>query len=289
MKKDIYIIKNDINNKVYIGCAKNTKDRFQSHCKPSTTYSNSSVIGMAIQKYGREHFWYEILEHQIENYSEEEKRYINQYNSLVPNGYNILAGGEEPPILRGVEHPEAILSEKDIDALTFDLKNTCISFVKLAEKYGFKSNVSICEFNSGITYVRDIEYPIRKHPIIGKLTEKDVDDIINILKYTYRSYENIALQFNVECRTISRINKGIFHRRNYIEYPIRESKPVKSNTKFTYEQVTDIMCLIANTNLSLREIGRRFGGTYEDIVNIKNGTIKIYRRNGIIYPLRKNN
>lgn len=29
MKKDIYIIKNDINNKVYIGQAKNAKERFK--------------------------------------------------------------------------------------------------------------------------------------------------------------------------------------------------------------------------------------------------------------------
>ena len=32
IKKEIYIIKNDLNNKVYIGQAIDSKDRFRSHC-----------------------------------------------------------------------------------------------------------------------------------------------------------------------------------------------------------------------------------------------------------------
>ena len=51
MRKDIYIIRNDINKKVYIGQAKNAKTRFQGHCKPSS--ANNEIIGRAINKYGR--------------------------------------------------------------------------------------------------------------------------------------------------------------------------------------------------------------------------------------------
>ena len=66
IKKDIYIIKNDINDKVYIGQSINSEERFKSHCKGA--YDNS-IIDRAIAKYGKQHFWYEILENQVENYN----------------------------------------------------------------------------------------------------------------------------------------------------------------------------------------------------------------------------
>ena len=43
MKKDIYVIKNKINNKVYVGQAINSKERFIAHCKPSSAKSNSLI------------------------------------------------------------------------------------------------------------------------------------------------------------------------------------------------------------------------------------------------------
>ena len=73
MKKYIYIIKNDINEKVYIGQAKDVKQRFLSHCKPSAGTLNNDLVGRAIQKYGKEHFVCEILCDATENYNELER------------------------------------------------------------------------------------------------------------------------------------------------------------------------------------------------------------------------
>ena len=53
IKKDIYIIRNNINGKVYIGQSQNAIRRFKEHCKPS---NSNSIIGKAIQKYGKENF-----------------------------------------------------------------------------------------------------------------------------------------------------------------------------------------------------------------------------------------
>lgn len=291
MKKDIYIIKNDINNKVYIGQAKDTKARFQSHCKPSAVYLNNELIGKAIQKYGKKHFWWEILEAQVENYNEREKYWIQKLNSLVPCGYNILIGGEAPPVYQGHNHPQAILTEAQVSNLTQDLKKTTKTMTALANEYGFSSATSISEFNKGITYARDINYPIRKEILIGqgKLFPNEVEEIILILKNTYRSYENIAQQFNVEYRTISRINRGLLHRKEGEHYPIREGKLGSKPPKFTYEQVTDIIFYLVHTEESLRSIAKKFSGEYRDILNIKNGTTKLYRRRDLTYPLRANN
>lgn len=287
MTKDIYIIKNDINDKVYIGQTKDSKERFQSHCKPSAATLNNELIGKAIQKHGREHFWYEILEHQVEDYNEKEIYYIKKFNSVAPHGYNLLAGGETPPLKKGVEHPESKLNQQQVEQLTLDLQLTNISFVNLAKKYGFNSNTSISEFNKGLTYVRDIAYPIRKEALIGKLNSNQVAEIIRLLESTYRSFESIGAQYGVEARTISRINRGLLHKRD-IEYPIRLGQ-VGVSVKLTYEQVTEIINDLTTTNLSLRKIANAHDCEYKDVLGIKNGTTKLYRRRGLTYPLRPNN
>lgn len=290
MKKDIYLIENKINGKKYIGqTSKSVKERFQHHCKPSNAYIHKRPLSCAIQKYGKNNFTYRVIESQVENYNEREKYWITYYNSIIPNGYNVMDGGEEPPHLSGSLHPESKLTEEQVESLTNDLKNTDLKLTELAKKYGFSKNTCIVSFNKGLSYVRDIKYPIREENPIGKLTKEDVLDIIQLLKFTYRSFESIGEQYNVEARCISRINRGIFHKQDDEEYPIREGKISKHLPKLTYDEVTEIMELIMDSDLSLRAIGRKYNCTYNDIVNIKNGNIRIYRRRGISYPLRPNN
>lgn len=288
MGKDIYIIKNDINNKVYIGQAKNTKTRFQSHCKPSST--NSEVIGRAINKYGREHFWYEILEHNIENYNEREKYWISKFNSQVPNGYNLMEGGEEPPIMSGVNHPEAKLNKEQILNLINDLKYTNLSYLQLSKKYNIPTS-TIGSINYGESYKMDIiDYPIReKQNKPGKLSDEEVNEIIKLLETTYDSYEEIGNRFGVEARAIARINKGYFHKQDNIKYPIRNYKNSKNKPLLTYEQVTDIIHILTNTKLSITKIAKKYNVPVNIIIGIKSGKTKMYRREGIEYPLRYNN
>lgn len=58
IKKDIYVIKNDINNKLYVGQSLNAEERFTLHCKGDY---NNSLIDKAIQKYGKKHFGLKLL------------------------------------------------------------------------------------------------------------------------------------------------------------------------------------------------------------------------------------
>ena len=95
----IYIIKNDINNKIYIGQSINIKKRIQEHFWKSTCekdISYNSALHNAIRKYGKEHFSWEILQECEPSLLDEyEKLYIKQYNCISPNGYNILSGGQQ--------------------------------------------------------------------------------------------------------------------------------------------------------------------------------------------------
>lgn len=98
MNGSIYIIKNSKNSKVYIGqTIQDVKQRFKQHLKLQNSNKNQ-VIYKAIQSIGKENFSYEILKTGIETYkelNELEEYYINKYNSIVPNGYNLCPGGQK--------------------------------------------------------------------------------------------------------------------------------------------------------------------------------------------------
>ena len=99
----IYIIKNNINDKVYIGqTCQSPSERFKQHMKPSTHKQRGSYkIYNAINKYGKENFYYEVLEEHIseEDINEREIYYINLYNSYE-HGYNSTRGGDTKIISR---------------------------------------------------------------------------------------------------------------------------------------------------------------------------------------------
>lgn len=284
IRKDIYIIKNDINTKVYIGQALDSKKRFQSHCKGN--YDNS-LIDKAIQKYGKEHFWFEILECQVENYNEREKYWIKYYNSIQPFGYNILEGGDAPPVFYGDNHPNVKISDEDVIQLKKDLAETQIPISQLAIKYNI-SKRQVLRINQGVSRaVLNEHYPIRKNPNInGKLSEDDVDNIIELLKYTYRFNGDIAREYGVEVHAISKINSGISHHRDNIQYPIRNWKS-SGVILFTYEQVTEIINALSKTKESIQSIAKRYNVDRRAIENINRGTSKKYFREGLSYPLRK--
>lgn len=91
----IYCIKNDINDKVYIGKTVYTvNQRFKRHLQDARNHKCNSKLHKAILKYGEEHFYPIIIEEcSDKEVFDKEKYYIQLYDS-VKNGYNISYGGE---------------------------------------------------------------------------------------------------------------------------------------------------------------------------------------------------
>ena len=87
----IYLIKNKIDNKCYVGQTIRTlKKRWSEHCKQN----GCIALHNAILKYTPENFTIEqLFEGTNDELDEKEKEYIQQYNSICPNGYNITSGG----------------------------------------------------------------------------------------------------------------------------------------------------------------------------------------------------
>lgn len=119
--------------------------------------------------------------------------------------------------------------------------------------------------------------------INGTLDEEAINNIIEILKYSYDTNEHIGQMFGVSEHTIRLINKGLAHHRDNIEYPIRPSNATRS--KVSYDELMEIVDLIQNTDMSFRAIGRKYGLDHGIIQNINNGTAIYYRRE-LTYPLR---
>lgn len=91
----IYIIKNTVSDKVYVGQTKvSLKLRFQNHLSAARN-GKDYIIGKAIRKYGEDKFYIELLEEcTVEELNEREKYWIAFFNSTDNRfGYNISIGG----------------------------------------------------------------------------------------------------------------------------------------------------------------------------------------------------
>lgn len=93
----IYIIKNKINNKVYIGQTIRTiGERWAGHRCDCLSGRKDTALYNAMKKYGIDNFYIELIEEDIpyEVLDKKEIEYIKKYNSVSPNGYNISLGGQ---------------------------------------------------------------------------------------------------------------------------------------------------------------------------------------------------
>lgn len=283
--KDIYIIKNTINDKVYIGQAKSSRKRFLEHCQLKDKKRNISIIDQAIEKYGKENFYFEILESQIPDYNEKEKYYIKLYNSISPNGYNIQEGGEEPPVRSGFDNNQCRFTPNDIEEIKY-LLTTFISIKDIAEKFGVSIN-AISRINTGKTYFdKNLDYPIRKNQISGEyenmLTSEQIDMVIEKIKTTNDSFSQIARNLNVGINQVIAVNYGSYkvYRKKDETYPIRES------SKITEHQVDEIIKLLQQSTMTGSDIAKILGISEAIVNGINRGDL--HKKENLSYPIRDN-
>lgn len=278
MKKDIYLIKNDINKKVYIGQSVDAKNRFAQHKSEASLNSNKMLIHKAIRKYGEEHFSLIILESQIENYDERERYWIQYYNSLQPNGYNVCVGGEGTGF--GIFHPSAKIKSFEDLCYIFDLiKNTSMSFEEIGAKFNL-STTQISNINRGINYKnKDFIYPLRPNK---QYSTDLIKQLVYSLKYELdKSIEMISKEYNIDKGQLSEINNGHIYYQEWIDYPIRKSKEV-----IIQEILPNIIEDLRKSNMTQKEIAQKYNISQMTVSNINLGN-RWYNKK-ISYPIRKN-
>lgn len=96
MKTHIYIIRNSINDKVYIGQTRlSLEERFMRHISDSKRNEKwHRPLYNAIRKFGENKFYIELIEDCDSSLADAKEMYwIKQYNSNNENGYNATIGG----------------------------------------------------------------------------------------------------------------------------------------------------------------------------------------------------
>lgn len=219
MKKFIYKIENLINHKVYIGQTNNPTRRFQEHKAKGYEKDSHKILYYAFDKYGINNFSFEVIE-ETENFNEREKFWIAYYDSFE-NGYNMTLGGDNPPILKGENHPATTHSIEIVKLVKKLLEETKLSPAQIAKITNYNTS-SINRINLGqLWYDENQEYPIRKN-----ITKINKVERANQIKYdllnSSLTQKEIANKYGVGRTTITAINNGQnFYDKN-LNYPLRK-------------------------------------------------------------------
>ena len=127
----IYKITNKVNNKIYIGQSVHVHHRWREHYSEP---SDGSLIDMAIKKYGKENFIFEVLEEcSIDELNEKELHYSQLFpNCYTPKGYNIVLCGNSNRVTINFKQVSCYdLNGNKIK--TFDCINDAARFYNIAD------------------------------------------------------------------------------------------------------------------------------------------------------------
>lgn len=102
----VYSITNKVDGMRYIGVTKNPEARLKEHSRPKEKYV--SYINRAINLHGKDNFDFKVLLISDRQYClDMEAKLVEAYDCLVPNGYNMCAGGRgRLQFHKGENHPQ---------------------------------------------------------------------------------------------------------------------------------------------------------------------------------------
>ena len=227
----IYIIRNTVNEKVYIGQTTMTvHERFMVHMKPSTAKQKKNYkLYMAVLKYGRSKFYVETLESGIPvtMLNQKEIEYIAQYDSYY-NGYNSSKGGDGR-IINKIENEDFVL--------------------KMA-KDGVDSHAIAEQLGVNYTTV------LRTLHKLGFYYRPDQEEIVR-LSASGMSNKEIAQRFGCHAYTVSRALQRYDARKH--------NKPVKCRSDFDIDAFIEAY----NNQTPIEEICLRFGITKTTFYRLK--------------------
>lgn len=143
----IYIIRNTINNKVYIGQTRTSvRQRWREHLRHAQY--GEQVINRAMKKYGVDKFYIETLEIcSLEVLDYREMYYIDLYGSTNKSkGYNVSIGGNTPRFKR-----KALSISDLVDLYT----NKKFTLEEIAEKFEVSRYIICTELKNAGIIIRD--------------------------------------------------------------------------------------------------------------------------------------
>lgn len=209
----IYLIRNLVNNKIYVGQAVNVRRRWLEHLRAGQPeiYSNAherdlrTAIHLAIQKYGIENFSISILEKCERNeLNEKEIYWIKTLKSNDKKiGYNLTSGGETSGI-KGEQHGMSKLTQEQVDQIYELLKHSNLNLDEINQLYPNVCKSTISQINHGKRWRKENEtYPLKILPSVrgersrSKFTEEQVMDMRTLYSQGVPRKEIVAKYSNI--------------------------------------------------------------------------------------------
>jgi group I intron endonuclease len=178
----IYKSTNKITGKIYIGQTTHTLDkRIKGHIKESKIESNRPFM-LSINKYGEDNFEFETIDSadNLDELNNKEIYWIDFYNSVSPNGYNVTGGGQGKK-MKTTKELSRIISE--------GLKNSeKWQKTKNSEEYKIKMEKSFIGWFRGKKFS-----PEHKE----KIWEKNKDRILEFNKSTSKKWIVVDKENNI--------------------------------------------------------------------------------------------
>lgn len=223
----IYIIKNKINDKVYIGqTTQSVAERFKQHCKPSEHKRHKYTLYRAMSKYGVENFYYEIIEENIpiDELDTKEIYYIEKYNSYVKNnGYNSTKGGDG----------RLVNKIQDVEYIILEIKKG--RFISdIAKEIGVHPyTIRRCLIRNGIKNSNDLKPKNIGRPDLQIVSRNKVDELFQ----NGYNPKQIANELKVHIRTVNRILRKLGYKSERYDYSSSETNLIISDYNLGLKQI----------------------------------------------------
>lgn len=289
----IYKITNKVNNKIYIGkTIRKPQIRWQEHIQYSNQPSRyNTPFYQAIRKYGPENFIFEIIEDDIADINElnkKEKYYINFYHSTShETGYNIALGGDGGRIASKLTREQA---NEIIETLADN--DNLLSFNEIGKQFNISGSV-VQSINQGISWpIPNISYPIRKYNTSGlTLTRSQYADIVRDIQDNQLQLQEIAVKYNLSEQQMTSVNQGKYCYKDHPYYaniysgtfPIRKDQRTKTSANDYISIFYDVLF----SKDSMAKIGMKHGVEGNTIQCVVSGRRRKELTKDFILPMRK--
>lgn len=220
----IYKITNQINNKSYIGkTIKTIDERFKTHLKNAKNKINRRLYD-SMNFYGYENFLIEQIDiaSSIEELNQKEIYYINLYDSIMPNGYNMTTGGDGGYTLEkwSDEDRRSLYEQQAKNRLWYKVTDETKELMKVSaikreanktasQKEIISNKISLTlkrKFASGELTTNLIHKSGKEH---AGYIEIDIEQVCNLIKSQWKLID-IAEKFNC--------SKGVINQRLFERY-----------------------------------------------------------------------
>lgn len=206
----IYKITNIETGKCYIGeTVQDYNRRWNKHINSLNYREGCPLLKTAMKKHGIEKFKFEIL---IVCFDEDlvkyEKEYIKRYNSIAPNGYNILTGGQIGDGKVGYKHTEETIQKIKEKGRIFRESHPD-HFETYREKH--KESMAKIDLSSKVKNSEKYQQAIREKRVGGNThlhKEKTNKKISESLKKYYQSIDISERNKNRKVNTLS-MNRAV--------------------------------------------------------------------------------